>query len=110
MKILERLSARFRARDIDTNAAYWRAKIGRNALCPCGSGKKYKKCCGAREDDEEPPGTRPLQCCSVSHLHTLRQDGRGKGERGKEGKGGGAGMGGGMGGGVGLGLDTDDAS
>jgi len=20
-------------------------KIGRNALCPCGSGKKYKKCC-----------------------------------------------------------------
>ena len=21
-------------------------KIGRNALCPCGSGKKYKKCCG----------------------------------------------------------------
>jgi len=22
-------------------------KIGRNDLCPCGSGKKYKKCCGA---------------------------------------------------------------
>lgn len=22
------------------------AKIGRNMLCPCGSGKKYKKCCG----------------------------------------------------------------
>jgi preprotein translocase subunit SecA len=21
-------------------------KIGRNALCPCGSGKKYKRCCG----------------------------------------------------------------
>jgi len=21
-------------------------KIGRNADCPCGSGKKYKKCCG----------------------------------------------------------------
>ncbi|MCL2166154.1 MAG: SEC-C metal-binding domain-containing protein [Clostridiales bacterium] len=21
-------------------------KIGRNDLCPCGSGKKYKKCCG----------------------------------------------------------------
>ncbi|MCF1613211.1 SEC-C domain-containing protein, partial [Serratia marcescens] len=19
---------------------------GRNAMCPCGSGKKYKKCCG----------------------------------------------------------------
>ena len=23
-------------------------KIGRNDPCPCGSGKKYKKCCGAR--------------------------------------------------------------
>jgi preprotein translocase subunit SecA len=22
-------------------------KIGRNDSCPCGSGKKYKKCCGA---------------------------------------------------------------
>ena len=21
-------------------------KVGRNARCPCGSGKKYKKCCG----------------------------------------------------------------
>jgi len=24
-------------------------KIGRNDPCPCGSGKKYKKCCGAQE-------------------------------------------------------------
>ena len=24
-------------------------KVGRNEPCPCGSGKKYKKCCGARE-------------------------------------------------------------
>ena len=24
-----------------------RKKIGRNDPCPCGSGKKYKKCCGA---------------------------------------------------------------
>ncbi|HEX8472663.1 MAG TPA: preprotein translocase subunit SecA [Pyrinomonadaceae bacterium] len=23
------------------------AKVGRNELCPCGSGRKYKKCCGA---------------------------------------------------------------
>ena len=23
-------------------------KVGRNDLCPCGSGKKYKKCCGAK--------------------------------------------------------------
>lgn len=25
------------------------AKIGRNDPCPCGSGKKYKKCCEARD-------------------------------------------------------------
>lgn len=24
------------------------AKVGRNDLCPCGSGKKYKNCCGAK--------------------------------------------------------------
>jgi SEC-C motif len=23
------------------------AKVGRNAACPCGSGRKYKKCCGS---------------------------------------------------------------
>ncbi|MGZ0077509.1 SEC-C metal-binding domain-containing protein [Methylomonas sp. YC3] len=26
-------------------AAKARAKVGRNTICPCGSGKKYKKCC-----------------------------------------------------------------
>ena len=25
------------------------SKAGRNDLCPCGSGKKYKKCCEAKE-------------------------------------------------------------
>jgi len=24
-------------------------KVGRNDPCPCGSGKKYKKCCGANK-------------------------------------------------------------
>lgn len=28
-------------------------KIGRNELCPCGSGLKYKKCCLNKEKDEE---------------------------------------------------------
>ena len=27
------------------------ASVGRNDLCPCGSGKKYKKCCGAPGND-----------------------------------------------------------
>ena len=29
-------------------------KVGRNDPCPCGSGKKYKKCCGANEEVTEP--------------------------------------------------------
>ena len=29
-------------------------KIGRNDLCPCGSGKKYKKCCWKRENIDIP--------------------------------------------------------
>ena len=28
-------------------------KVGRNDPCPCGSGKKYKKCCGANENARE---------------------------------------------------------
>lgn len=24
-------------------------EVGRNALCPCGSGKKYKKCCALKQ-------------------------------------------------------------
>jgi uncharacterized protein len=27
------------------------SKIGRNDPCPCGSGKKYKKCCGGAAGD-----------------------------------------------------------
>ncbi len=27
-------------------------KVGRNDPCPCGSGKKYKKCCGAKEQEQ----------------------------------------------------------
>ena len=30
------------------------AKIGRNDPCPCGSGKKYKKCCGLNADTAGP--------------------------------------------------------
>ncbi len=26
-------------------------KVGRNDVCPCGSGKKFKKCCGATKDE-----------------------------------------------------------
>jgi len=32
-----------------TDREYVPNKIGRNVLCPCGSGKKYKKCCLKKE-------------------------------------------------------------
>jgi preprotein translocase subunit SecA len=37
-----------KARSADGGSAPVRRekKVGRNEPCPCGSGKKYKKCCG----------------------------------------------------------------
>ena len=35
------------------------SKIGRNDPCPCGSGKKYKKCCLAQDDKRRIEETRP---------------------------------------------------
>ncbi len=34
---------------VGTTVIRTEAKIGRNDLCPCGSGLKYKKCCGANK-------------------------------------------------------------
>jgi tetratricopeptide (TPR) repeat protein len=39
------------------------AKIGRNAPCPCGSGKKYKRCCfplQQRAPANPPPAPQPI--------------------------------------------------
>ncbi len=36
-------------------------KIGRNAPCPCGSGKKYKKCCLKKDEEEALRTSRLLQ-------------------------------------------------
>ena len=41
------------------------AKIGRNDLCPCGSGKKYKKCCLA-SDEAAARAARPAQSTAVA--------------------------------------------
>jgi uncharacterized protein len=40
------LPLRHAVRERDT-AQRLKAKVGRNEPCPCGSGKKFKKCCGA---------------------------------------------------------------
>jgi hypothetical protein len=34
------------------------SKIGRNDPCPCGSGKKYKKCCRAKDEQQRSEGTK----------------------------------------------------
>jgi uncharacterized protein YchJ len=37
---------------LEPAATYWPkpfGKVGRNEPCPCGSGKKYKKCCLIKE-------------------------------------------------------------
>lgn len=39
-----------RARDVgprEKGVTIYRTKIGRNATCPCGSGRKFKRCCMA---------------------------------------------------------------
>ena len=42
-----RLAMAGRARDTTLPAAAVSTKVGRNDPCPCGSGRKHKKCCGA---------------------------------------------------------------
>jgi len=41
----------FQGGDVPKVETYKREKpkVGRNDPCPCGSGKKYKKCCGSKE-------------------------------------------------------------
>ena len=39
---MERLLVDWRARELKTDG---RGKVGRNQPCPCGSGRKYKRCC-----------------------------------------------------------------
>ena len=43
-------------------------KVGRNEPCPCGSGKKYKRCCGARATRRQPRGLRRDHPVSASGL------------------------------------------
>jgi len=43
---------------VATDGKLPRQKIGRNEQCPCGSGKKFKKCCGGGEPPEKATGGR----------------------------------------------------
>lgn len=44
------------------------AKIGRNELCPCGSGKKYKKCCIDKDEQRNVMQPKPMERFDYSHL------------------------------------------
>jgi hypothetical protein len=48
------------------------SNIGRNAPCPCGSGKKYKHCCGKPSSSDQP---NPEALAKV-HLLLARQEAR----------------------------------
>jgi len=37
---------------LDSRKLKKESKIGRNALCPCQSGKKYKVCCWKKQQDQ----------------------------------------------------------
>ena len=45
-EIMRNQLAASRAQSVQTSGNRLSGKIGRNDPCPCGSGKKYKKCCG----------------------------------------------------------------
>jgi len=48
-----------------------RLKVGRNELCPCGSGKKYKKCCGVLDeliDASDDPFTRNSELMTAAKM------------------------------------------
>jgi tetratricopeptide (TPR) repeat protein len=41
------------------------AKVGRNAPCPCGSGRKYKKCCLLSQGGKTQAAERPMRFIPV---------------------------------------------
>lgn len=45
-------------------------RVGRNALCPCGSGKKYKRCCGTPEGSTRASNPEPARPQSTPEVFT----------------------------------------
>ncbi|WP_082364086.1 SEC-C metal-binding domain-containing protein [Rhodopseudomonas sp. AAP120] len=56
-----------------------RTKVGRNEPCPCGSGKKYKRCCGSKRsaDAQRPPDDDRIRR-PRGEFRTSRADSRGR--------------------------------
>jgi len=49
------------------------AKIGRNDSCPCGSGKKFKKCCAEKIRLEQPVKAAPAQISLNGEVKKIQQ-------------------------------------
>ena len=56
---LAREAHAWRVVDIDLITAEPKPRLGRNAPCPCGSGKKYKRCCGVSPESNNELAGRP---------------------------------------------------
>ena len=56
------------ATDSRLTAARERLKIGRNDICPCGSGRKYKKCCLRGDEELVRPMTSARQGEAIGHV------------------------------------------
>jgi Flp pilus assembly protein TadD len=50
------------------------AKIGRNAPCPCGSGKKHKACCGKGGGQKAPPAPNAAALLANAYQAVARHD------------------------------------
>jgi hypothetical protein len=48
------------------------ARVQRNHPCPCGSGKKYKKCCGANKHTNIPVGGSPREATPFAGVPGMR--------------------------------------
>jgi len=58
LKLLEKKRAEIEAQYSEPSLmSVQQRKVGRNAPCPCGSGKKYKKCCLPKEESRRKPST-----------------------------------------------------
>jgi hypothetical protein len=51
-------------------------KVGRNDPCPCGSGKKYKKCCLATDEAREMQFRRQIQEHPADQALVIEHDGQ----------------------------------
>lgn len=47
------------------------AKVGRNDPCPCGSGRKFKKCCGGGRESSPPAASIPAKAGLVMHPYVM---------------------------------------